>query len=244
MKQPILFSPHIKISLICILSFFLNLSCKDISSSSNQVTNGEDSSQTQINESSSYAVKTGILTFSKIHLQSGKYISECYKEVDGIFFIDEATVQDNQLSTLTSEYLDQECKNLVRIKKQYSLLSSLELIQQNSNNSSDSNQKSVLYVKLSLLLKENSFTVHNQERIDYFNQNNVYEISDWVQNQSKDISGKKSFPQDPSSVREPKLNTTIVRYLQFDPTSNRISISEDLSMLDSNNLMSLVSPKN
>ena len=222
MKHTGLFICTVK-TLSLIFFILISTSCKDHSNTSSSILNNEDQSPTSINESSTYGIKASTLNFSQVHLQSGSYSNECYREVGDIYFKEEAVIQDSLLTRSIYEYSDKDCKDLVRVMVQTSTLTALELMKPSKTDS---------VFRLSLLLKETKFMIHSPERLDYFNKNQVFEINNWTLDTYFDIDGKLSFPEDPDSYREPKAKTTIVRYLKLDSSSKGFSISEDLSSID------------
>ena len=214
----------------CFSAVLLLMSCKDNQNYSKQNAQNEDQFQENVKSTSTYGINVHPLSFSRIRLESGTYIGECYKgsgDSDS-FYKEEASIDDNVLVLENKEFLDADCTSLVRVRTETSVLTALELAE---------SMAPVYTFNLSLLLKETKFTVHDEDRLKYFNQHKIYGIDNWVQDEPKDISGKRFVPDDISSYLEPKIKTTIKRFMKFDTSSNSIGVNSNLSSLNDSSMM-------
>ncbi len=212
----------------CFSTVLLFISCKDNQSYSKQNTQNEDQFQENVRSTSTYGINVHPLSFSRIRLESGTYIGECYSGSGDSFFKETATIDDNVLILENMEFLDADCTSLVRVRTETSALTALELVE---------SLAPVYTFNLSLLLKETKFKVHNEDRLNYFNQHKMYGIDRWVQDEPQDISGRRSNPENISSYLEPKTRTTIKRFMKFDTSSNSIGVSSDLNLLNDSSMM-------
>lgn len=186
----------------------------------------ESSASTSVVNSSisTTKMKSNELSFSNLKVASGNYESECFKQSES-FFKSQTIIDSSIIVSNLYEYTDSSCSDLVSITTKTRSLSSIESMGQF--------QEGIYLFKLTLLTKKSHLSLFKQERVDLFNQLGAYENSSWVLGEPCDIASKLQFPNDPESVREPKNQTSITRYLLLDSSSSSIFVLDSSPRQDS-----------
>ena len=213
--------------LLKILSIFLILysfSCKlsdkhpQKGSSINKGVESSTSTSTINSSISTTKMQPNELSFSNLKVTSGNYESECFEQSKS-FFQSQAIIDNNIIVSNLKEYKDSSCSDLVSITTKTRSLSSIESMGQF--------QEGIYLFKITLLTRKAHLSLFKQDRVDYFNQLGAYENSSWLLGEPQDISSRLQLPNNPKSVREPKNQTSINKYLLLDSNSLSIAIVDN-----------------